>query len=226
MKKFRLPNGLHHDTGDIAINNNTYQKVKSAFEHTADFNELKFTKGSISFIFCFLETLVSKENFEEYLLVPLFEHGSNVSSEDLQSLNGKENSEYSELIEGILDGGYVLFLCERNESWLFKFPRRHQRAIQEPQNENVVRGPHDGFNENLEANISLLRLRIKHSDFTVKYHVLGEKTRTKLAVVFMRGIADEQVVTEVERRISYISTDMVLSPGYIEEFIEDDPFSL
>ncbi|MBT2659766.1 spore germination protein [Bacillus sp. ISL-45] len=226
MKKFRLPKGLQQDTENKAINDNLYQKLTSVFEHTADFKELKFTKGGISFIFCFLETLVSKENFKEFLLLPLFELGSNVSSENFQSLNGKENHEIKELIEGVLDGGYVLFLCERNESWLFNFPINHQRAIEEPQNENIVRGAHDGFNENLEANISLLRMRIKDPDFTVKYNVLGEKTRTKVAVVFMKGIADKKVVAEVERRLSYISTDMVLSPGYIEEFIEDDPFSL
>lgn len=226
MKKFRLPKSFQQATKDKAINNSIYQSLKSALEHTADFKELKFTKGNKSFIFCFLETLVSKDNFNEYLLIPLFEHGSNVSRESLKSLDGMENPEYKDLIEGILDGGYVLFLCGSNESWLFKYPKSNQRSIQEPQNENVVRGSHDGFIENLEVNISLLRQKIKDPDFTVKYHVLGEKTRTKLAVVFIRGIADEEVVAEVERRLSFISTDMVISPGYIEEFIEDDPFSL
>jgi spore germination protein KA len=226
MKRFRLPKGFKQDSGENIIYNGTYEKVASAFAHTADFKELKFTKDGLSFIFCFLETLVSKENFEEYILVPLFEDGAEITREKLKSLNGTESREHKDLIDGILHGGYVLFLLECNESWLYNFPRNIQRAIQEPENEHIVRGPHDGFIESLDTNISLLRQRIKDTDFTVNYHELGKKTKTRLAVIFMKGIADDKVVAEVERRLSYISSDMVLSPGYIEEFIEDDPFTL
>ncbi|CAM4069671.1 spore germination protein [Mesobacillus thioparans] len=176
--------------------------------------------------FCFLETLVSPDKFKELLLIPLLLEDFQITRDELKSLNGAPVDTHKDMVSGILNGGYILFLCDRDETWLFTFPKDNQRAIQEPINEAVVRGSHDGFVEKLETNISQLRLRIKNPELTVNYHELGDKTKTKVAVIFMKGISDENIVEEVERRLSYISTDMVLSPGYIEEFIEDDPFSL
>ncbi|UYZ21271.1 spore germination protein [Mesobacillus jeotgali] len=223
MKKFRLP---AFNNANRKVHCSGYQIIKAAFQHTGDFKELEFKRDNTTLLFCFLETLISEEKFKEYLLIPLLLEDFKRTPEELESLNGKKVDNPEELISGILNGGNVLFLCERDEAWLFSFPKDLQRSIQEPVNEGVVRGPHDGFVENLDTNISQLRFRIKSPDFKVKYHELGNKTKTKTAVIYMKGIADEKLVEEVERRLSFISTDMILSPGYIEEFIEDDPFSL
>lgn len=223
MKKIRLPAS---NNTDKKVHCSGYHKIKAVFQHTADFKELEFKRDNITLLFCFLETLISEEKFKEYLLIPLLLEDFKGIPDELESLNGKKVDNPEKLISGILNGGNVLFLYERDEAWLFSFPKDLQRSIQEPVNEGVVRGPHDGFVENLDTNISQLRLRIKSPELTVNYHELGDKTKTKTAVIYMKGIADEEIVNEVERRLSYISTDMVLSPGYIEEFIEDDPFSL
>jgi spore germination protein KA len=223
MKKFRLPAS---NSEKKEVHSSGYEKLKAIFQQTADFKESEFKRGNCTLRFCFLETMVSPDKFKELLLIPLLMEDSKITPAELKSLNGAPVNTQEEMISGILSGGYVLFISERDEAWLFTFPKDIQRAIQEPINETVVRGAHDGFVEKLETNISQLRLRIKNPEFTVNYHELGDKTKTKVAVIFMKGIADQDIVDEVERRLSYISTDMVLSPGYIEEFIEDDPFSL
>lgn len=219
--KFQLPK-----VSKLDIPCTPYEVIKNVFQHTSDFKEFKFKRDENTLIFCFLETLVSEEKFKDHLLVPLFSEDFELTTDNLQSLNGKQEHDTEKMISAILDGNYVLSICELNEAWVFSFPKNLQRTIQEPANEGVVRGAHDGFVENLETNISQLRLRIKSPDLLVNYHELGEKTKTKTAVIFMKGIANEEIVNEVERRLSYISTDMVLSPGYIEEFIEDNPFSI
>ncbi|WP_102264078.1 spore germination protein [Mesobacillus jeotgali] len=224
--KFRIPKVSKSDSVKENDPCSTYGRIKDVFQPNSDFKEFKIKRDNNTLIFCFLETLVSEEKFKDYLLIPLFSEDFELTTDNLQSLNGKQEQDPEKIISEILNGNYVLYICERNEAWVFSFPKDLQRAIQEPVNEGVVRGAHDGFVENLETNISQLRLRIKSPDLMVNYHVLGEKTKTKTAVIFMKGIANEEIVHEVERRLSYISTDMVLSPGYIEEFIEDDPFSI
>ena len=54
---------------------------------------------------------------------------------------------------------------------------------------------------------------------------VGQKTRTNVCIAYIAGIADDGVVQEVKNRIEDIKTDAILESGYIEQFIEDAPFS-
>ena len=50
---------------------------------------------------------------------------------------------------------------------------------------------------------------------------VGERTNTDVALMYIEGLADDNILTEIERRIEQIDFDGVLESGYIEQFIED-----
>ncbi len=100
-----------------------------------------------------------------------------------------------------------------------------ERQVSQPITENVVRGPRDGFTENIDSNIALIRRRIKSLDLRVDSFQAGEKTKTAIYVVYLNGIAKEEVITEVKNRLNRIDIDGILESGYIEELIEDNPYS-
>ena len=54
---------------------------------------------------------------------------------------------------------------------------------------------------------------------------IGELSQTQVVITYIDGIADDSVVEEVRKRVTRIKIDGVLESGYIEEFIEDFPFS-
>ncbi|WP_211747365.1 spore germination protein [Paenibacillus sp. Marseille-Q4541] len=95
------------------------------------------------------------------------------------------------------------------------------RAITESQTESVVRGPKEGFVESIGINVSLLRRRIHSPDLRVDTRTVGSQSRTRLAVIHMNGIADEDVVKEVHRRLDQIQVDGVFDSTYVEELIQD-----
>ncbi|WP_429163071.1 spore germination protein [Desulfitispora alkaliphila] len=66
---------------------------------------------------------------------------------------------------------------------------------------------------------------MKNSDLKLEQLTLGQRTKTKVCIAYMKGIANEQVVDEVKTRLERIEIDAILESGYIEEFIEDAPFS-
>jgi spore germination protein KA len=99
------------------------------------------------------------------------------------------------------------------------------RAVEEPSSQTVVRGPKEGFTENINTNLSLLRRRIKSPALRVVYRQIGRQTRTHVAVVYMKDIAKDSVVQEIMSRLDRIDTDAILDSGYIEEFIQDAPFT-
>lgn len=99
------------------------------------------------------------------------------------------------------------------------------RAVEEPSSQTVIRGPKEGFTENIRTNTSLIRRIIKSPDLRFEYKMIGRHTRTNVVVVYMEGIAEQEVVKEVHRRLDTIDIDGVLESGYIEEFIQDRAFT-
>ncbi len=100
------------------------------------------------------------------------------------------------------------------------------RSVQEPSVEKVVRGPREGFTENMRFNTALLRRKILNPNMTIEQMVIGEQTRTNVAVAYLKGVTSPELVEEVKARLSRIKTDAILESGYIEQFIEDAPFSI
>ncbi len=101
-----------------------------------------------------------------------------------------------------------------------------QRSVTIPQTQTVIRGPQYGFVENIRTNISLVRRIIRSSDLHVQMHKIGRQTHTDVAVLYLNGVVDEGVLKEVYRRLGDIDIDGVLESGYIEEFIQDETFTL
>ncbi|MCU6708922.1 spore germination protein [Paenibacillus sp. J5C_2022] len=101
-----------------------------------------------------------------------------------------------------------------------------QRAVTIPQTQTVIRGPQQGFVENIATNVSLVRRIIRSPDLHIRTRKIGRQSNTNVAVLYMHGIADEGVVKEVFKRLSAIDIDVVLESGYIEEYIQDETFTL
>ncbi len=99
------------------------------------------------------------------------------------------------------------------------------RGVDEPETESVVRGPREGFSETLQSNTSLLRRRIKSSKLRFEHMVIGKQTKTSVCIGYIKGVAKDEIVLEVRRRLLQIDTDAILESGYLEEFIEDTPYS-
>ncbi len=76
------------------------------------------------------------------------------------------------------------------------------RSTQEPDSDRVMQGSHDGFVETLIVNTALIRRRVRDERLTMKHFNLGGASKTDVAVCYMSGIADEALVSEVEKKIS------------------------
>jgi len=100
-----------------------------------------------------------------------------------------------------------------------------KRAITEPSTETVVRGPREGFTENLRTNTAMIRRKIKDPALKIRTVKIGRRTRTQVNILYIDGIANPALIQEIERRLNNIDTDEVLAAGYIEEYIEDAPYS-
>lgn len=100
------------------------------------------------------------------------------------------------------------------------------RNVTEPIGEPVVRGPRDGFVDNLKTNMSLIRRRVGSPMLRFEWMELGRWTRTPVVITYLHGLADEKLLEEVRRRLAAIDVDGIIDTSYIEEFIEDTPYTI
>lgn len=132
----------------------------------------------------------------------------------------------SELINGCLSGNTALLSHGLDSGLLINTKGYEKRAVAEPQTEVVVRGPREGFTEDLRTNLSLIRRRIKSPLFRIEHTTIGRKTQTDICIAYIDGVANPSVIAKVRSRLSGIDVDSILDSGYIEQYIEDAPLSI
>lgn len=139
----------------------------------------------------------------------------------------EETISFKQLVKNLLDGEAFIVMPEKT-GWKMKgitIPKELSRSIEEPKNEQVIRGPHYGMNESLSNNIYLLRQRLKSPHLVVKYYQIGKESNTKAALIYVENVANQMIVEEFIRRIESIDTDVAHSVGFLEEMVEDNCFS-
>jgi len=138
----------------------------------------------------------------------------------------KETDRLQDIIHAILSGDTVL-LVDGHATAIINGARGWEaRAITEPVAEPTVRGSRESFVETLRVNTSLIRRRIKSPNLKIEVLKLGKVTDTDVAIAYIEGIVNDKLVAEVKSRLERIKVDAILESGYIEELIEDNPWSL
>jgi len=216
-------------------------KVKEILSNSSDvvFREF-FVQGkeSIPCILAAVDGMVDKNQLDQFLLKPLMvDLKAEIAQLTLATIVGatierllpglelKKIFKLGEAIDAILSGDAVIFFGDVTEALVFGSRGWDKRAVTEPSTEAVVKGPHEGFGETLRINTSLLRRKIKHPALRIVSLKLGNLTNTDLVVTYMDEIASPDIVSEVMKRLGKINIDSVLGNGYIEEMIEDSPYS-
>lgn len=149
----------------------------------------------------------------------------NIKNYAISSNRVKNIFTIEEAIDGVLNGNTVLFLEGEDNALEIGTQSWEHRGVQAPQIENIVRGPHEGFTETIGVNTSLVRRKIRNPDLKIEDMIIGRRTKTKICIVYLNGIVNGKIVEEVRRRLKYIDIDSILESGYIEELIEDSPWS-
>ena len=143
----------------------------------------------------------------------------------LNANNAKKIPTLEEAVDAILCGDTVLFIDKDDAALVIETGKWEHRQVNEPQTENVIRGPHEGFTETLTINTVLVRRKIKDPDLKFEKMKIGRRTKTDILIVYINGLADMKIVEEVKERLKGIDIDGILESGYIEELIRDSPLS-
>ncbi|CAG7644053.1 Spore germination protein A1 [Paenibacillus solanacearum] len=184
-------------------------------------------------VLVYFEGMSNKELTNEHIMAPLLrpqeKPEESVRTAVLNAISSSQVKElvtYAHTIEELLVGNPVLLVQGNPYAVSIGLADVKKRAIDEPVAESVVRGPREGFTEALSVNTTLIRKTIKSPALKMKSVKIGRYTQTQTMIAFMDGIADPALIEEVEKRLRRIDIDGVLESSYIEELVEDNPYSV
>ncbi|AIW39981.1 MULTISPECIES: spore germination protein [Paenibacillus] len=126
-----------------------------------------------------------------------------------------------QFVHELLSGNIMVLVDGTSSALRIGLPGWEDRNVGEPSSQSVVRGPMEGFTENMRTNTALIRRKIKDSQLWLETFQIGKVTQTSVSIMYLANIANPDLVQEVKRRLAKIDTDSILESGYIEEFIQD-----
>ena len=133
----------------------------------------------------------------------------------------KQVSTFEEAISGINSGNCALFVDTINIAFDIELKGFKQRSVDKPNNEIIIKGPHEAFVENIRTNTSLIRRIINNENLIIENVDVGKITKTKCAVCYMQNITNEDLINEVKYRLHNLEIDSLLSAGELEQLIVD-----
>lgn len=138
----------------------------------------------------------------------------------------KEIKDMDILYLSLFSGDTVILLDKSSKAFLASSKGALGRSVGEPTSQTVIRGPKEGFTEDLQVNIALLRKRIKNKNLRIETLVVGKESNTDVAIVYINTLADEKIVNEVRNKINRIDVNYVVNSNSIEELIQDSKYDL
>lgn len=219
---------------DVPISAENIEKV---FDGCEDFLSRRVFAGgkNLSVFACWLDGTVNTVAVADLVLRPLTEDARFAKSGTLDDVFALASSggvyantmkavtAMDELVSALCFGHCALVFEGR--ALLFETRSSLHRSVSEPTVEKSVKGSKDSFVEPLRVNTGLVRSRLQTPKLKLAQTVIGRKTRTKVSVMWLDGVAAPDLPQEMLRRLDSYDVDGAVLPDLIESTLCDAPNS-
>lgn len=218
-------------------------EIKALFDENSQIKNMSYFVLNLQVNIFYIEQIVDRKLLSASLLLPLsnlrMENQKNASGESQNVKNAKNNTETNKINEilskitlpsveeiqknedafqKILDGAVLVVIDDS----MYAYPLfgAEKRGLEEPPTSRVVKGPREGFVEDIGVNIGLVRKRIRSSNLKIEDLFIGRKTNTKVSLIYLDDVAKPEILKEVKKRLKEIDIDAIIDSYYIESFLE------
>lgn len=203
------------------------------FDHQSDitvsskFYMFNNEKHEVIFIYC--HSLIDSVLFLNSLLPNirfLAEQGNLYDVEIINRyLEVQEIKEYrmktDEINRKIFSGFLYFYHVSSNSLYSTNLAKLPERSIEESNMEVSLRGPRDGFVENIDTNFSLIRMRLKSKNLSSDDFTIGDTSKTKVLLLYIENYIDPNTLKHVQNKLNKIKVDNIASSYHIEELLYD-----
>ncbi|WP_166688812.1 spore germination protein [Bacillus albus] len=161
------------------------------------------------------------EKLQKYLMPTLLER-PNASLEELKEhipMSGITITNDLQKIEDMVLKGHAIIQSNQQDQkcMLANIAIDNYRAPTPPLNESTVIGPQEGFVEDIDTNINLVRKRLPVLDLQTKEIIVGEFSKTKVVMMYLDNLAEKENVEFLEESLRALEYDQINDSAYLQE---------
>lgn len=194
-------------------------KLKEKTIHSSDYIYKSITIDRKKIWVIFNEVLVSTSDCSDFILENLMtltkkelRHLENV----LPDCNLKEIKE--DEIFNYINNGFLVIIT--NKITAIEMRASLDRGVATVESELSIKGSKDAFSETFNTNLGLIRRRIKSTNLECRDLEIGRLTKTRVGILSIKGIVDEDLIEQVKLKLSTIDIDGILDSTYLKENLE------
>ena len=202
--------------------------LKARFNGADDFCLRELTAGGQVLYALFLDGMTSGSDISDFVVRPLMENLRPGTPEELyaQAQRGAvwcavcEEADSAEAAADKLTHGYcVVVFPGLAKALCFEAKSGTRRGPSAPESENTVKGAKDAFTETIRINTALVRRHLRTPELRLASKTVGRRTQTNVTVCSIAGLTDPKLAARMEKRLSRIDIDGLLSPAAVEEYV-------
>ena len=144
----------------------------------------------------------------------------------LASPEVKDGSKIDEAIKAVSSGDAALFVDGEKDFFIIGIKAPPVRAVAEPPTQIAVKGPREGFIEDIKTNLGLVRKRLKSQNLVVKTLNSGERSDTVIALVYIDGVCPKGLAERIQKEIEENTIDFIPDSSYVSQFVAKRPRSM
>lgn len=210
--------------------------LKELFNDNMDVVLREFYIGQYNAGIAYIDGMSDKILIDDYVLESLMDFNADnkdikygaeeIKNKILTVSDVKGVAKFGQCINSMMSGEALLFIDGLKECYVIASRSFPARGVSEPSSETVIRGARDSFTETMRFNTVLIRRRIRDTRLKMVSVTLGVRSKTDVVITYIDDIVNKDVLNELRKRLKDINVDAVLDSGYVEEYIEDDSWSL
>ena len=143
-----------------------------------------------------------------------------IEQDVLQTVDWLEAETYEDILTQVLSGNTLLLVEGCDKAIILSTKDFPTRGVGETQQEMVIRGPKDSFTESFRTNTALIRRRIRDPRLKMEQTMVGERSKTDVAICYMEDLVRPELLDEVRKRVEEISLDGIFDGGMVEQLLE------
>ncbi|WP_336787612.1 spore germination protein [Paenibacillus sp. MMO-177] len=217
----------------------TEERLKQLYQGSADVFVKPCRFGASdkpSVVLVYANALCDTGQIHEFVLPVLteyYEAAGKASAEDIHQMisrlslfayKGMPTAE--DIDEIVFEGGLFLYFVQEKRYFNMGISDRPQRMPSESSTEISIKGPKDGFIEDMSVNVALIRKRLRSHSLHVKEYTIGKRTKTRLSVLYFQDIINPKILNAVHKSLQSIDTDGLYSINQLEEELTGSKYKL
>ncbi|MGF7030156.1 hypothetical protein J2T17_001061 [Paenibacillus mucilaginosus] len=124
------------------------------------------------------------------------------------------------LADQLFSGNALLYFDDSGVLYSVDCAARPERTPQESTTEPTNYGPKDGFIEQLTVNVALIRKRLKTEKLACEQMVIGTRSRTRVALLYMEDLLEESTLLQVRERLHAIETGALMTNEQLKVMLQ------